>query len=286
MATSLSTLIDRTRRYVRDWPDQDASTASITNVATLLKVADTSIYRVNWPIEADQETMIVRALVNATDLTVRRGAFGSTAASHASGVAILVDPGFYAVEYIDGLNAGLDATFPALYRQVTNTTLISIQDTYEYTIPNMPSPATQPIPILDSIDIKQPGDFAYRKTKRWDLRRSATPKIKFHDIPIIGSTIRVNGYGPFSHLSAITDTLDTFYPAHAESLLPIYAAGWLLQSGEAGRVRVDAGAVDSREQANRAGSSMQAGMQLWQRFRAELGIAAMPPLPRHVVSVF
>jgi hypothetical protein len=286
MATSLSTLIDRTRRYVRDWPDQDATTASMTSGATSFSVADTSIYRVNWPVEVDQETMIVRALTSSTVLTVRRNAFGSTAASHASGAAVLVDPAFYAVEYIDGLNAGLDATFPALYRQVIDTSLTALNNTYEYTIPNMPSPATQPIPIISGVDINQPGDFAYRPTDRWELRRGATPKIKFRDIPIIGSTIRINGYGPFSHLSAIADTLDAKYPAHAESLLPIYCAGWLLQSGEAGRVRADAGAVDSREQANRTGSSMSAGLQLWQRFRAELGIAAMPPLPRHVVSVF
>jgi hypothetical protein len=70
LATSASTLITRCRRQLRDFPDQDALTASVASNATALTVADTSIYFVNEYIEVDQEAFRVKALASGTSLTV------------------------------------------------------------------------------------------------------------------------------------------------------------------------------------------------------------------------
>jgi hypothetical protein len=66
----------------------------------------------------------------------------------------------------------------------------------------------------------------------------------------------------------------------------LYSASQLLASGEAGRVRQSSGSVDTREQANRVGSSSAAGRDLLQRFLSLLDAATLPPLPPHVISVF
>ena len=269
---------------MRDWPDQDALTASISNSGTTATVADSSIYTANWPIEIDEEMLIVRAKPSATTLTVKRAAFGTTGASHANGAAILVRPSFSSLEILDALNAALDQTFPYIYRPVLDTSLTTSADTYEYTVPNLPSGGV-PIPYLSRVEIKGSGETNFRAISSWTVRRGATPKIQFRRATEAGGTIRVHGYGPFTRLAS-GDSLDALFPLNAEPLLVWGAAAVLLASGEAGRVRVDTGAIDSREQANRVGASMQASNQLHQRFLLGLRDAAMAPMPKHLKATF
>jgi hypothetical protein len=58
-----------------------------------------------------------------------------------------------------------------------------------------------------------------------------------------------------------------------------------MASGEAGRVRVDRGATDNREEANVTGASMRGSQALYNRFLQRRSDAAMAPMPRHVRSV-
>jgi hypothetical protein len=287
MSITQQTLIQQTRRLLRDWKDFDSTTASLSNSVTTVNVADSSIYAARWPIEVDQELMMVRALPSGTTLTVERGAMGSTAASHASGAVVLIRPDFYSVEIADALNQGILACFPQIYKPVNDTSLSTADNTYEYTVPNMPGSyngSTIPIPYVNRLEIKVPGDLTYRPMKRYEILRAATPLIKLRSPYAVGGTLRVSGFGPFPPLASITDTLDAQWPVAAQYLLPIYAASHLLQSGEAGRVRTT-GPRDDREAANRAGSSMSAGLQLYNRFLRELASCAMPPLPKHVRPV-
>jgi hypothetical protein len=143
-----------------------------------------------------------------------------------------------------------------------------------------------PIPYIYEIEMMGPGDTKFRKETRWTVSRGDAPFIKFTVQPISGSTIRVSGFGPFTHLASIASTLSLSFPANAEGLLPLYAASVLLASGEAGRVRTDVGVLDAREQANRVGSSMAASDKLLQRFYKRLSDAAMAPMGRHVIPVF
>ena len=284
MATSAQTLIDRTRRFLRDWPDNDSLTASCTSTATTLTVADTTKYVVNQPVEIDGETILVRALASATSLTVKRSAYNSTNVSHASSAAVMIKPQFFTIEILDALNYGLDMTFPWLYKEIIDTSLTTIADTYEYTIPTVTATG-QAISHLTSVELKEAGDFAYRMTSAWDVRRGSTPKLKFRRLYVTGANIRIHGYGPFGHLAAFTDTIDAQYPYNAEMPLVEFAGAYLLESGEARRVRVDTVPTDSRENANRVGSSMAASNAVLSRFERNLARCAMPPLGRKTVAV-
>ena len=203
---------------------------------------------------------------------------GSTAASHASAARVLLRPRFLTTEIIDSLNAGLDATFPLLYKEVLDTSLAGVDQTYEYTIPST-------VAYLSQVDIKQSGDLSYRPERGWELRRGATPKIKFRRLPVPGATIRLHGYGPFPHFATTADSTDTQFPLNAESCLVYYAASDLLMSGEALRVRTDTGAIDNREQATRPGSSMAAALQMEQRFLRQLNRVSMSPLPVTIQAI-
>lgn len=253
---------------------------------TTVTVADSSIYSIRWPIEVDQETMIIRALPSGTTLTVERGAFGSTAATHSSGAPVLIRPAFYGVEILDALNEGIQACYPLIYKRVVDTSVTIAANTWEYTIPNMPGTYngdTIQIPRIYDLEIQEPGVVPYFPTAAYSLRRGVegTQKIKFQNLETTGALVRILGYGPFADLADYSSSLDQSWPRPANYLPPLYAAASLLMSGEAGRVRLTAGAVDNREEANRVGSSMSAGQNLMNRFLFELSRSAMePPRPR------
>jgi hypothetical protein len=93
-------------------------------------------------------------------LTVTRAYAGSTAATHASGATVLIQPAFMAVEIIDALNATKDECFPLIYKPVLDTSLSGDGTTYEFTVPNMPSTYggdSIPIPWLSRIELKENG---------------------------------------------------------------------------------------------------------------------------------
>lgn len=282
MATTLATLVDRTRRFMRDDPDLDQLTASCTSAASTLTVADTTKYAIGERIEVDYETIIVRALTNATTLTVTRGTRGSTASTHVNSSSVLKSPSFTFSDYVDALNMAIDATFPLLYKEVVDETLTTSSGTYEYTIPSLDGTA---IPYISEVKYKYAADFKYYPRSDWRVMRGSTPKLAFA-FDMSPATLRIRGFGRFPHLVASTDALDTQFPGRAENLLTMYAANWLLMSGESARVRYDSMAVDAREQATRPGSSMQAATGMLQRFQMELAHLAMPPLPRHITPTF
>jgi hypothetical protein len=288
--TSCAKLIERTRRFVRDWPDEDVLTASVASTATLISVADGTIYKKNWQVELDQEILTVSADGSGTTFAARRGARGTTAASHVTASVVLRRPHFFAIEIIDALNAAKDACYPYIYKEVLDTSLTTLANTYEYTVPSMSGTyggQTIPVQYLSKIEVKPVGETNYRPVRNWSVRRGSTPKIQFKELPEAGATIRVHGYGPFPDLVAAADVLDAQWPPQAERLLlTVGASDYLLASGEAGRVRVDTGAMDSREQATRTGSSMAAANGMSARFNRMLQNAAMRPLPPHIKPTF
>jgi hypothetical protein len=281
--TSAATLIQRTRRLVRDFPELDSLTASVASGGSTLTVADGTLYKKNELLEIDQELFRVTADGAGTSVSVKGAQRGSTAASHANSSTVLKAPAFYAVEILDALNEGIQATFPLLYKPFSNEYTGIDADTYEYQVPTMTSPAIV-IPYIYRIQVKIPGDTAFREKRDWTVVRGGTPFIKFKSAPEVDSTIRIQGYGPFELLDSISDTLDSLFPIQAEYLPCLYAAAILLQSGEAGRSRADTGVRDDRESANRVGASAALSRDLEGRFYRRLNAAAMSPLPKHVIS--
>lgn len=287
MPVAATSLVASGRRFLRDWPDQDALTASVatTSVATIT-VADSTKYVVNTALEIEQEAMIVRGLPSGTTVTVQRGAYGTTAATHASGASILLRPEFLTIDYLDALNGAIEATYPAIYKTVLDTSITTTANTWEYAVPNMPgtySGDSIPIPRLADIDVRLAAGMPFSPIRDWSIRRGASPVIKFRDLPVTGATLRLTGYGPFPDLLSST-SLDTDFPRNATQLLVEMAASRLMASGETARLRNDGGAIDQREAAWRPGSSMNAATQLEGRFLRRLAQVAMPPMKSHVVT--
>lgn len=291
MATPLSSLVTSTRRFVRDFPQQvDQLGASITNTATSLTISDTTRVAANWIIEVDYESILVQTISNSTTVSsCFRGALGSTAVSHAANATVSIRPAYSSAEIIDALNATKDEMYPYVYKEIVDTSLTVIANTYEYTVPNMPGTYngdTLPIQHVHKVEIKESGDYAWRPRLDWSIKRATTPLFIFRAVPPVGAAIRVVGFGAFPDLSLSGDTVDPQFPKPAEKVLILGTASRLMGSAEAGRSRIDVGARDDRESANKPGNAITLANQLERRFEKGLLRAAMGPLPPHVVSVF
>jgi hypothetical protein len=279
VATTLDTLVVRTRRFARDYPlAVDALAVSLSNSGTTAIVTDTSLYPASGRVllEIGTEALVGRTLTSAS-LTVTRSYAGTTAVSYASATSIAVNPAFLAVEIIDALNAAKDEMYPYIYKPILDTSLTADATTYEFTVPST-------IKHLASVEIAVTGDTAYRPMHNWQVRRASTPKLQFRAPPPAG-TIRLHGFGPFDDVTA-GGSLDDLFPVYAEDALVLSAAARLASSGEMGRVRQDIGLRDDREAANRVGSSISLANQLERRFEKTLARVAQPPMPHHVRSVF
>jgi hypothetical protein len=284
-ATTATTMIQRVRRTIGDWPELDTLTASIASGGSTITVADGTIYTTNSLIQIDQELLRVTANGTGTTAAVAHGLRGTSAASHASGVGVLLRPSFFDVEIIDSLNAGIAACWPYIYKPVIDTTLTTTSETWEYTIPTMPSDTDARLAFISDVQIKPSGETKYLKKRDWRIERGTTPKLVFKRSEEANATIKLVGYGPFLPLASSSSSLDVLFPRVAEFPLVEYATAWLLAAGEAHRVRVDTHYPDQRENANRTGSSTAASNAMLQRFQLKLRTVAMPPLPTHVLPV-
>lgn len=281
MATTAATLVQRVRKFLRDWPEGDVLTAIMSSTtSTTMTVADATIYSPGWVIQIDSEAMQVRTNAAGTSLGVLRAARGTTGATHANGATILVRPRFLDTDILEALNSGINASFPWIYQPVIDESLVTTGTTYEYTIPNLNG---SPIPFISEVSFKETGDLTFRNFRAWDVIRGGTPAIKLRR-PLPTGTLRVRGFGPVTSLADTTVSLSTSYPSYAEDALTLYAAQYLLASGEAARVREDTGARDQRENANRPGSSMSASNAILQRFQRRLMDSGLPPMPKHSIS--
>lgn len=279
MATTATTLVQRVRRFVGDWPDLDNITASVSSGGTSLTVASdaTTRYAVNWLIQIDQEMMRVTAAA-ATSLTVTRAVQGTTAASHASGATILVRPQFSDQQILDAVNAGIDATFPFFYKPVLDTSLTADGSSYEYTVPSG-------LQWLSKVETKESGSPYYYRIDGWTVKRAASPVLQFATPPIQG-TLRLHGFSPLPQLTGFSDSLDALFPSWGDDPLVEFAAQRLLMSSEAQRVRLNAGPQDDAQAPPRQGVAASVAGQLLQRFQMRMAQQPMPPLPRHLVRIF
>ncbi len=286
IGTSVATLIDRVRRQLRDWPDEDKLTSDITNAnVQTIHVADSSLYYVNERIQIDSEVMIVRALPSGTTVTVKRGGGGTTATSHLDSAAVLLKPRFFNIEIVDALADGLDAAFPYVYFRVKDTSLVADGATYEYTIPTGNNDI--PIPYIYKVETQEAGELTPWQVRNWMLVRddtTATPKLKFRITQPTNATIRIQGYDYFPRIGA-DSALDAGWPVNLEYPLVMYACSLMLASGEFSRVSIDRGVIDDREQANKVGASMGASQYGLQWYLRRVASCGFPPMSRHVRPV-
>ena len=143
------------------------------------------------------------------------------------------------------------------------------------------------IPHVYKVETKYTGDLTYRELHRWWIEDGPTGSriLKFRSSQPAAGTIRITGYGPYPTLSVTSSVLHADFPPNAEYVLPMLTAAFLLMSGEAARDRFDTGAVDRREEANRAGASLATANSLFARAQMELLKSAKPPRGMHMKSV-
>lgn len=122
MALAQTTLIQRVRRILGDNPyRQNGSVA--TDSGTSITVDDSSKFDVGAVLEFQDngEQVVVKTITNATTVEVySRGHSGTTAAAHSSG-QILIDPSFFYIEIIDGLERTIQTLWPHVWKKVTDS---------------------------------------------------------------------------------------------------------------------------------------------------------------------
>jgi hypothetical protein len=288
VSVPVSNLIGSCRRFLRDWPDQDNLTAAVASTSvTSFTVADATRYTVNTAVEIDQEAMIVRA-ASGTTVTVQRGAYGSTAATHAIGASILIRPEFFTQDYLDALNGAQQATFPAIYMDSIDESLVGSGSSYEYTLPFLANTYNGDSIVMPriyevSVKISSGQQFLPLGSGEWTVLRGSSPKLRLRTLTYQGGSIRLRGYAPFPDFAA-SGSLNSQFPPQAVQLLVEMAASRLMASSETARLRNDGGALDQRDAAWRPGSAMNAATQLEGRFLRRLAQVAMPPMRPHVVT--
>lgn len=288
MASTAASLIQRVRRRVRDWPEADTITASMSSSATTVTVTDVDAtygprYTINHLIEIDTETMRIRDVNTGTNtLTLLRAVLGSTAATHTSGTRLLYNPHYPWVEILDLLNDGLDSLWPRFYQEVDDaTSLTATSDDYDYTIPNVTG-LSIPIPRIRKVLVRPPGFTEWHDTRRFEIIRGGTPQLRMLTNLSDNTEIRLLGYAPLPHLAS-GDSTHAQLPYHADNLAVDWAVSVLLYEGESGRVRFDEGPIDDREQANQAGAALRIAREWERRFYQRRDEQAMPPMEPHIM---
>src|SRR4030095_7415585 len=115
MAVSSSALVQRVRDILEDRAFQDSSTT--TGTGTSITVVDSSLNSVGAVVEwqtgaVGYEQMYVTAIPNATTLTVIRGYNGTTAETHTSGDAIVINPTFTGRNIQQSITQILNESYP------------------------------------------------------------------------------------------------------------------------------------------------------------------------------
>lgn len=122
MTLAQSTLINRIRRHVKDFPVID--TGTLANAAdTTLVVTSTTNYSVGQKLEfiEDGDIFQITEITNATTLTGLRDVYGSTAAAHSS-AAFYIEPRYYRLEIIDAISAVIqERLWPFAWKAVADT---------------------------------------------------------------------------------------------------------------------------------------------------------------------
>jgi len=142
-APTPSELVERVRDLLNDYGDIDQL------IATQLAAAVTTTAQTTFSVDSaadfdagdwgyiDFEVIEVTATnVAATPdtLTVRRGARGSTAATHLNGAVIRANERFSSATILRGLNAALAGAYPMIFKVTEDTTLATVADQEHYTL--------------------------------------------------------------------------------------------------------------------------------------------------------
>lgn len=276
--TTGSDLVEASLRHL-EFPRRssiDVLAAAVADTTTtMLTVTDSNAGVVAGAVlEVDTELMVVRSAALPT-VTVLRGRFGSTAATHASGAVVTVNPAFSRFQVLEEINNELDdlstptnGLFQVLPVELTYdsgvdgynlTGVTSIEDVLEVRAAPAGTTDKRWIPIPRS---------------KWRLDRNAETDdfasgfaLTLHRAGNHGKQLRVIYKAPFTRLTSLAQDVQTVtgLPATANDIPPLGAAIRLTYPTEIARNKTRA-ASDAR-----ADERVPAGAKL----RSPAGVAAL-----------
>jgi hypothetical protein len=242
--TTVAQWIDTVKDYVLSGAreEQDIPNGDINSSVTTLTMTDgTDGIQQGAEIEIDLERMYVRSVATLT-VTVRRGYRGTTAAAHASGADIIVNPRVPKASIVRELNnelSSLSSPANGLYR--VSTVDLDWSTNVGYNLTGVTD-------IEDVLSVQWKGytgyDWIPLAPSAWRLGRSqdttdfSTGLALFFDAPISGRDVRVVYKAPFTAVAAVAEVVEsvTGLPASAADIPPLGATARLLGGpGEARR---------------------------------------------------
>lgn len=263
--TTTQDLIHAARRWLQSSgrPEYNRLTAAETSTDTTVAL-DFALGSVSpgAVLGVDLEELYVWS-VSAPNATVARGWNGSTAASHALGAIVEVNPLFSNWRIFNELNAELNSLSPQLYQVKTVTVAATISSSYNV--------------AADAVDILsvQYNDYVgddWPHLSRWaflsgqDTAVFASGKaLRLYEMPAPGRTIRIVYAAPLGTLSTLTDTVETTtgIPSTAVDIPAIGAAARLLSARESRRSQLDAQPEPRQAQDVPPGTARSAAAQLF-----------------------
>jgi hypothetical protein len=284
MSTAVSTLVDEIRDRLGDYGEgTTALSAAVTSTsATTMTLDDTTVLHVGDWLLIDNEIVEV---VEVDTTTVRRGARGSTAATHSNGAVVRVNPRVGNHTILSALNAAQAAAYPSLYELVEDTTTVVVTDQYSYDVPSSGS-----VYVMDRVfrvEIESENlDDVYIPLRNWDLDDKHTVRIYDINAWSAGQSIKFVGIKPFDSMT-LSGNLDSAFPDtddNAIEYLLLNAQGRLLITVQTRLAARDSfvGMTDSF-QAAQPYMSLSVGTQLIKESKALLKQARMP-LPKEYLK--
>jgi hypothetical protein len=246
MTTTTQNLIDETKRYLLSGHREqmnslngavNSSTTSINFDFNMGSLGAQSI------ISVDLELMYVwSADLPGRTAIVQRGYLGSTAASHADGALVTVNPRFPDFSIFKAINAELaDLSGIGMFQPVVSTfTFVAGKEGYDLGVP-----ATSD--VIDGLDARYDYPGIRRDWPRlvlWEITTDSNltdfPSgfaVILTDLAFPGRDVRITYSAPFNPLSAITDDVLAVsgLPTTAHDIPPLGAAIRLQGSREAQR---------------------------------------------------
>ena len=210
MSTAVATLITEINDRLDSYGEGTTSlAAAITDTTgTTFTFDDTSVIRKGDWLSVDNEVVEV---MDVDDGTVRRGARGSTAATHLDAAVVRVNVIFPNHRVLGALNSALGRAYPYLYELVEDiTNLVVVADQYEYDIPS-----TTGVYIMDKlwrVEIEsETNDGVYIPIRKWEMIDRYAIRIYDINAHTAGQVIKLIGTKPFAALT-LAGNLDADFP--------------------------------------------------------------------------
>jgi len=224
-------LVERVRDELDDYGDVGDSPLTLLNGALAdttgqsVVVDDETVADVGDWLYVDFECLEITSVDAGTHtFTVRRGARGSTAATHLDNTAVRVNLQYPPHRVVRALNSALSHAFPELHKMMWDTTLVVVTGQQFYELPSG-------IDMIRSFWMETDvGSGSYEICRLLELESFGN--VALYDGGFeSGLHIGVRGVSRFSALASTPEsTLDSDFPDNEEAIgyLTMYAAGDLL----------------------------------------------------------